>query len=394
MKKLGVPQKLLILYISFYAGQSFYGTYLNLYLSEIGLSKSMIGIIVSVSTMFLLLAQPAWGYASDKVKKKNTILKILLLGSTLTALLFYFSTSFWYIFCLITVFAIFFTPITPLLDNLSLESMEVVKPEENKKKKWDYGRIRMGGTIGYCVASFLSGMVLKNNYSHIFWIISIFMIGCFLLIFTLPTVKGYPKKKEKAAFKQLLHNRSLICLIFIYVVFSIGLNFFYSYYPIYYISIGGNSSFVGIMMTVCSITEIPCLFLAGRVVKRYGTVNVMIVSGLITTLRWFLLFAVTNPVLAILVNMLHGLGFVGFTYCIILYINDNVPKELRATSQSLNVLISTFFSRILFGYLGGLGSDFFGVNYMLLGSCIMTLTATIIFAFWHRHIVNTEPGTL
>ena len=277
----------------------------------------------------------------------------------------------------------------PLMDNISLETLE-----GQKESKWDFGRIRMGGTVGYCVASFFSGFLLKGEYVHIFWIISAFMLACASIMLSVPNIKGYRHGKNKASIRVIFKNPMLICMMFIYLVYSVGLSFFNSFYPIYFISIGGKSSFVGIMMTVCSLTEIPCLVIAQRVVNRFGTFKVMVAAGLITTVRWVLLSFLINPVLIIAVNLLHGAGYIGFMYCIIVYINESVPKDLRATSQSLNVLISTFFSRIVFGYIGGVVSDLFGVNCMLLLSGLLIFSATIVFIFWHRSLEKKTLSTV
>ena len=51
------PRRLFLLYVLFYAGQAIYNTYLNLYLSSVGLSDTQIGMTVSVSTAVLLAAQ-------------------------------------------------------------------------------------------------------------------------------------------------------------------------------------------------------------------------------------------------------------------------------------------------------------------------------------------------
>ena len=74
------PICLFSLYVLFYSGQSIYNTYLNLYLSSEGLSDSQIGFIISVSTLFILLAQLFWGWVSDRVKSKKPHLGTALSG--------------------------------------------------------------------------------------------------------------------------------------------------------------------------------------------------------------------------------------------------------------------------------------------------------------------------
>lgn len=377
-------QKLVALYIICYAGQSFLSTYLSLYLSQIGLSKSRIGVIIAVSTVFLLVAQPFWGFASDRVKYKNHVLLLLFLASAVLGLFFYLSTQFWFVFLAITLLTVFSNPISPLLDNISLESLE-----KCGDSRWDYGKIRMGGTIGYCAASLASGFVLHDQYRQIFWIMSATMLLCLLILARLPLVKGYPKSRKKQSFRLVLRNRRLIGTVLFALAFNVGLSYFYSYYPIYYVTIGGNSTLVGILMTVCSLTEIPCLFLARRAFDRFGADRILLFSGLETVLRWVLISAARSPVLVIAFSLLHGPAYIGFTYCMVVMINDSVPQELRATSQSLYALLSVLFSKVLFGYLGGLSSDLFGVNRMLLFFAALIFAATVAYGIW-RHAGKAE----
>ncbi len=85
------------------SGQSIYNTYLNLYLSSEGLSDSQIGFyIISVSTLFILLAQLFWGWVSDRVKVKNRILELLYLATAVISLLFYVGSSFWFLLAAVT----------------------------------------------------------------------------------------------------------------------------------------------------------------------------------------------------------------------------------------------------------------------------------------------------
>lgn len=82
------PRRLFLLYVLFYAGQAIYNTYLNLYLSSVGLSDTQIGMTVSVSTAVLLAAQLGWGILSDRARTKNRVLLLLYAFMAVSSLLF------------------------------------------------------------------------------------------------------------------------------------------------------------------------------------------------------------------------------------------------------------------------------------------------------------------
>lgn len=378
MKHGSFPVGIFLIYMLFFGGNAIYSTYLNLYMASIGFSQSQIGITVSVSTFFVLLAQMFWGFASDRAKLKNTIIHFLFISSAVIILLFYISKAYWFVFAIIALFASFYTGVSPLMDSVVLEI--------SRDKTWNYGQIRTGGTIGYCITVLFIGLVINGKYASIFLMSSSAMLICFFLSLHMPHVQGYGMSRKKTPFRVLFKNKQLMALFAFYLAFSMGLSFFYSFYSIYFVSIGGTSSLVGVMMFFCAITEIPCLVLADRVVKRFGVEKVLIVSGIVTSIRWLLLFVLRDPVLIIVANLLHGPGYIGFSYCIVTYIGEHVPEDLRATSQSFNVLVGNVFSRMVFGYIGGLASEMLGANNIMLAACTTMVSATTLFAFWSlRH---------
>ena len=373
MKKSGFPVRFFLMYIIFYSVQAIYNSYVNLYLSDVGFTQAQIGMAVSVATGALLLIQPLWGLASDRAKYKNTIFLILLGCSAAAVLLFPLAHGFWWLLAVVALYSAVYFPIMPLQDNLTLEYLD--------GKKWDFGQIRLGGTLGYALSVVIVGWLLKDNYSRIFY-----MAVCLGMAFLLPKVSGHRHGENRAPIRQIFRDRAMLCLIFYNLVYSLGSSLYYNFYPIYFQSIGGSSSYIGTMMFASAIAELPFLFFASKLVKRFGIPKMIVASGFITSIRWALLFALKDPVLIIITNLLHGVGFVVINYCLAVYINSNVPKELRATGQTMMALLATIFSRLIFGYVGGLAADWLGVNNLMLFSAVTMLLGTAVFALWFRSI--------
>lgn len=359
------PARLFMIYILFYAGQAMYNTYLNLFLNSKGFSMTAIGALGSISTILLVLIQPLWGVLSDKSKSKNNIVGFLLIVVAIVGVGFYASdTAIWLAVC-VMLYSIFFTPAMSLQDNYALESLE--------KSKWDFGNVRLGGTIGYAACAGLVGFIIKDNYGQIFWMMSLFFLVTGILYFSMPRVSGHRQKNQKVKYTVLFKDRPLVCMFFFNVLYSLGTQFYFQFYPLHYHNVlGASSQMVGLLSTFSAISEIPFFWYAFRIEKRFGPRNVMLFAGIATTLRWFLLYFVTDQYLVLAVNLLSGCGYVGFMYCLIKYINDNVPRSMRATAQSLNGILGTIFSRILFAPIGGILADFFGAaNILLVAGVLM-----------------------
>ncbi len=385
-KKDRFPIFLFALFFLFYAGQAIYNTYVNLYLSSVGLSETQIGITVSVSTIGILCAQLFWGLVSDRTKTKNSVLQLLYVAVAIIALLFYLNSSFVFLAAAVTLFSIFFHPLMPLQDNFALEYLE--------DKRWDYGQVRMGGTIGYCLTVLIIGFFLQNNYRPIFCMVAVFMTICRFICIKLPKIEGFRTKENKSSYWELFRNKPLIGLILFNLSFSIGLNFYHNFYAIYFTSdaVGGNSSLVGVMMFASSVSEIPMLLVIHRITEKIGIKKTLIMAGSVTALRWLLLFFLKTPALIVPVNLLHGIGYTSFSYCIITYIGKTVPKDMRATGQTLNVLIGNVVSRVLFGLVGGFISEYMGADKMMLFSSILIAAGTAIFVIWSGKIKEFSDG--
>ena len=131
-----------------------------------------------------------------------------------------------------------------------------------------------------------------------------------------------------------------------------------------------------------------------KILKKFGIIKLLVSAAMVSSLRWFLMYFLTNPVLIIIINLLHGFSFSSFTYCLVTYINESVPKSLRATGQTFNAMVSTFFSKVVFVFLGGVASDIFGINKIMLLSSVITFLASIIFGLLLRKLKeNREVST-
>ena len=217
------PFKMFLIYVLFYAGQAMYNVYLNLFLNQNGFSNTQLGLLSSVSTVVLVLVQPLWGVLSDKSKSKNQIVGMLLLISAIVGLAFYASkTALWLSLCVL-LFNVFFNPAVTLQDNYTLEMLE--------GGRWDFGQLRLGGTLGYAACAALIGFVVETNYGQIFWMIGIFFIITGVLYFTLPRVSGHREKKQKVKYSLLLKDRRLVCMFVFNIVYTLGTAFSISFTP-------------------------------------------------------------------------------------------------------------------------------------------------------------------
>jgi MFS transporter, PPP family, 3-phenylpropionic acid transporter len=367
----GYPCNFLMLYAFTYMCNAIYNTFIPVYLDHLGFTRVSIGTLLAIGPFVALIAQPIWGIAGDRASTKNIILKALLIGSAIAVIMYPISSNYYYLIVIISTFTFFQTSINPISDAITLEYLET--------NRWKFGPIRMGGTIGYAIMSVLAGLIARQNINNIFILFSLVAVFAFISSFRLPPIKGHQSGGNKVAIWELFKNRELVILMTFSFIVQITMGFYYSFFPIYYRQLGADNSMLGWAMFISAICEVPFLLFANKILNKLGTKLTLVVSATVIAIRWLLLYSVGNTYFILGISMLHGFSFVVLTYCMATYINKEVPKELRASGQTTNGLISFGLSRILGSIFGGILSDMFGIRQVFLYVSLLDFAAIAVF---------------
>ncbi|MGI5990657.1 MAG: MFS transporter [Lachnospiraceae bacterium] len=381
------PFLLFTVYVVYYAGQALQSGYESLFLSQNGLKPAQIGTVTFVVTIGTIILQTLAGIVSDRAKYKNIPILMLYVGSFVFALLLTkFQSSYLAILIFLTLFMGCFNPLIPLSDDFSIRALK-------SNIKFDYGSVRMGGTIGYAAMMLVSGYILNDTYHNIFLIVAVTLALGFVLFLFAPKVEkedtGSKKKNQERvgifrSIRLIAGNHTYFIIVMISVLLATGQALYGSYYSIYYMTIGGNSRMLGIMQFVSAISEVPCLFAVGKVVKKIGTGKTLALSAAFAAARWMLLYLTANPVLSIFIGLLHGFGFAWSNYCVVSCISECLNENVRASGQVLKTTISLIFSRAVFGYLGGILYETYGARSLMLISALFAGMAAIFTWIWSR----------
>lgn len=365
------PYYFLLLYAITYMLNAIYGNFIPIYLNSLGFSKTAVGSLLALGPFVAVVAQPVWGLASDRAASKNTILKTLLLGSAVAMILYPVSGNFFYLAAVIIVFSFFQSSVNPVSDALTLEHLEPTR--------WKFSRIRLAGTLGFAFMSVIAGTLARKNIYSIFFLYFAIGIIAFFTVFRLPRVKGHQSEGMKLYPWHLFKNRELVILIAFNFVIQLTFGFYYSFFAIYYKQLGADNALLGWAMFITSTSEIPFLLFADRILARLGTKLTLLISSLVISVRWLLLYFITGIYAILAVNASHGLTFIVFAFCLATFISKNVPKELRASGQTMNALLCMGFARIIGSIFGGILSDMLGIKQVFLYTSLIDFAAVLIF---------------
>jgi PPP family 3-phenylpropionic acid transporter len=208
--------------------QPFYITYIVIYQSHIGMSKTMIGIVGACIALTMLVVKPVIGAITDKAKNKNRVVFWLLLISSITILFFYVGyflpersmALFILVAACMLCHQMFFGTAATLFEANGVEMLN------ERKGKWNSGHIRLGGTIGFMISALISSRIIAgNHFERMFIILSVFCIINAIWVSRLPAVPGKARKKERVPYSEIFKNRPFLVMLFLQFTNSIGMVF-------------------------------------------------------------------------------------------------------------------------------------------------------------------------
>jgi len=341
------------------------------------LSATQIGLITSVAKALAITALPVWGMMSDYFEANKKILFFTTAGTLVFALSFLLTESYIIIFLLYSFFMIFSSSNVPLSDSLLLNHLG--------DRAEEYGQFRVWGSLGYMLAIMPFGWIIENTQSETTFILA--AAGLFLslfLVYKLPKSNRTIKITSLNSFKLLFKNKDLLYFLVFTFFIQAPLTANFVYFPIYFKSIGGGETLLGLGMFIAAGSELIIFQKADIFLKKFKLKKVLLLSALAFGLRWFLIAIWSSPVLILLTQLFHGLTFALFHVTAVGYISKLVGEKFRSTGQNLYasiISISTVVSSLLGGiiYDGAGGSAMYAV-----GSAVSFAAGISYFYLLHK----------
>ncbi len=348
-------------------------SYFSIYLNEIGLSKSMIGLITGVAAAVAMLAQPFLGVMADSSRSKNRLLQLLILITAVIYPLILLNQSFIYILILYSLYYICRRVEPSLNTSMSVEYSEL--------SHHDYGPIRMMGAVGYSIAMYIVGQISASGTTSTFYVFSAFCLLNILLIFLLPPFKGHNSRQggKHLPVRTILKNRPILLLMVYMMLYTLVQGIYFSYYSLYFTeTLHGSNELYGTMLAAGALCEIPFLFLADRLVRKVGTKRILFILGMIGAVRWLLTYLISSPEIQFAIQMLNCLNMLN-SVAISLTLSRMVAPQFKTTIQTLLYTFESAVSIVISSFLGGIFADLVGIRPMFLIAAVIGVISSIIF---------------
>ena len=363
-------------------------SYMPVYFQHAGMTESKIGSILAIEPLAAILAQPFWGYISDKFGTIKKVLLVTLVGVFIISIFLLSNESYALILIFAATFYVFMSPTGALGDGLAVKTAASV----NK----NFGSIRTWGSIGFAVSTLLVGQFFAFVGISYILIPFMFMITmAFLTATKVSDVKTVSKPVTVLDAIRIGKNPRFLFFLGTIMFLTIPHRANDSFIGIYITELGGNESQIGIAWFVAVASEAVIFATSHFWFKRFNEIVFILIAGILYSLRWLVLAYVGGPVAAIFMQVLHGVTFGVFYVSAFHYVTKLVPVNLQATGHLL-------FISVFFGLSGILGSLFGGMifeeasgaalynamGYMSLGGCV----ALMIYMFFDKKKSKTDTS--
>ncbi|MEQ1860634.1 MAG: MFS transporter [Chthoniobacteraceae bacterium] len=279
-------------------------------------------------------------FASEKFMAFSHLVGGLAIGGL------FFVKSFPMFFALLLIHSLLYVPTISVANSLAFANL--------KNPTKEFGLIRMGGTIGWILASWplyfilqgKTGAALANAESYAFLVAGAASLVLAGFCLTLPHTPPKPAAAgvDSLAWREAMKLLRLPFLLVLFVVTFIDATIHNGYFVMsfgFLADVGFKPENIMPIMSIGQVAEILTMAVLGAMLAKCGWRTTMIL-GILGHAARFAVFAFfpQNHTIIVLVQVLHGICYAFFFATVYIFIDAAFPKDVRASAQGLfNLLI-------------------------------------------------------
>jgi PPP family 3-phenylpropionic acid transporter len=288
-----------------------------------------------------IVAPNVWAAVADRTGMRSELIKLGSCAAAITYISFFFDGSFVYLAISLAIYTFFW--------NAILAQLEVITLETLGDKAERYGAIRSWGSVGYIVLVISGGLAIDYWGPEVLpYMGMILFLGLFACSLPLPANRSVVVNKSERP--KLKLDASLVWFMLSAMLLQMSVGPFYGFFVLYLKQVGYSETIAGLLVALGVLAEIVIFFYSSRLIRQYGIRVLLVVSILLTVIRWLLLaFGVEYVSLLIISQLLHAFTFGLVHAASIHFIHRHFNVSHRSTGQALYASVS-------FGVGGALGT--------------------------------------
>ena len=372
-------------YLLYYAAIASLGPFVVLFYRQLGFTGAQIGLLAGISPLIMLVGAPFWTGIADATRRHRLTLSLTIAVVVVLVPIFPNFKAFGAIIMLLALFSFFAAPITSFADSATMFMLA--------GEKEMYGRVRLGGTIGWGLTAPVAGVLIQTYGLRLaFWGYAALMF--LALIVSQRFVFGQSAKGAsiRGGVRTLMANRRWVLFLALAFVGGMGFASINNYLFPYMQELKASETTMGIALTISTLSELPVLFFADRLLRRLKAHGLLVLAMTVTGVRLLLYAALNFPAGVLVFQLLNGLTFPAVWVAGVSYADENAPAGMSATAQGLFGATVFGFGAAAGGFLGGLLLESAGGRGMYLVFGVMVLVSVAIITLVERRRPAEQQG--
>ncbi|MCC7016220.1 MAG: MFS transporter [Rhodospirillales bacterium] len=341
----GDAARLSFFYAAFFVFVGIHMPFWPVWLAAKGIDAAGLAFILAAGIGVRVVVNPLVAHFADRSGARRPFMLALVAGATVCFTAFFFVDGFIPILLVNVAFFALWAPAMPLGESLTMLAA--------RARGFDYGRVRLWGSLAFVVAAAGAGVLLVGKPGE-----SVLPLLFPAVVLTLLAVAGVPDVRAPAATGrlaalELIGNRPFLTMLLACTLVQASHATYYAFATLHWQAAGHSETVIGALWAEGVVAEIV-LFAAGpAVARRWSPAALIALAGAAGIARWAATAAsATLPVL-VLAQALHAFTFGAAHLGAIHFIARHVSPAVSASAQS-------FYSATVMGL--GIGIAVFAVG--------------------------------
>ncbi|KRN75729.1 hypothetical protein IV73_GL000225 [Weissella kandleri] len=381
--------------------------YLTLWLEQVAhLNGSQAGIIFSMMAVMSLIFQPIFGYVSDRLVMKKTLVFVILLAGTLIGPFFQ-----WIFLPLLNstnamVVAIVTGIYLSFVLNGGVSVIEQYIQRASITNNFEFGHSRIGGSIAGAVASFIGGRLFLWQPNAIFWAASLSAVIALIMFLFFDKILDHNVAAATDHLSDKVNMKDVLALFkvrnfWILGIFYMGASALYDvfdqqfviFFQSFFHTVSQATTVYSNTVTVQMFIEMILMIPMPYIINKIGARNGLLIYGFITALRIIGTALAPNWIFIVVLRLLAGFEMPLVLVSIMKYIGLTFDNRLYATVYALAANFMKQVSVFIFSALAGTMYDNIGFQhtYLIMGGVVLIITIMATFFLDKEH---DDPNTI
>ena len=362
-------------YFFYFASLGVLVPYWSLYLKSLGYSSFIIGALVAILPATKLIAPYIWGWLADHTRRSMLIIRVSSVMAFFSFLLLFIDQQLWWLTLVMLLFSFFWNATLPQFEAMTLNHLG----DDTHR----YSMVRLWGSLGFIALVILVGDLLESYGARLIpWAVLLTFLFIAITSFIVPEKLNTPHLEYSPIWDEIKKPRVLAFLLVCFLMLC-SHGPYYTFYTIYLETLGYSSHVIGILWAVGVIAEIVIFLLMTRLLPFFGARNLLLITFVLTTLRWLLIgFFADDLTILFVAQLIHAFSFGVFHSVGITLVHDYFTGSHQGRGQALYSSVS-FGGGVAVGSLisGSLWDQWGASMLFTFASCCTALSLLIVWRF-------------